>query len=380
MKVETAIAATAAGPGTSDNPGTKTVSEALAKEPNAVCRIMEDAIRASLAGPKPGQEAAPADVPAEVTPPPETPEPPSTDAEPASEPEAQPAEESGEPPASGDESEPVQEDKRKEQWPESARKRVDKLTAKRRELEEALNEKEAKIAELEKAQQTAPEPSASPPQQPAGLDEIQTVEALNRYEETAENVMSGIEDYQGNRMSEEEKAGFEKYLSGLGLFNPETGEVNVGGVSRLYRDLRQTVKAIPRRRHAIEEEARIEPQIHKLYPYWADRTSQEYTEAQKVIQAFPELRKHPNWKHLVSLFLRGVKDEARSLQEGKAKPPVNGSAAKPPPKVPGTPAAAVAPASKVTMSKEDRDRAISGSKEDRENWVRRLLPKLSSTG
>jgi hypothetical protein len=93
---------------------------------------------------------------------------------------------------------------------------------------------------------------------------------------------------------------------------------------------------IPSRARFLNNYKQIQPIAEQIYPFWKDRKSAQYTEAQAVLRQLPQLSALPEHQVLVGDFLEGRR--LRMEREMKSKTPVRVPAKAP--SQPGKPTAA----------------------------------------
>lgn len=221
------------------------------------------------------------------------------------------------------------------------KKRIDKLTAKRREAEQKVTELEAEMERLKQeasVKRPVSEPTASNP-----YSNLNTPVEVQKEIEQAKKVRRWCE------------------------MNPDGASVkNDDGTETDYtaeevRSIKMRVldaleDHLPNRLTYIQQASQIEQIAQKEYPWWKDKSTREHTIAQKFLEAFPEITKFPDYKMVIGDYIRGVKTrESASKQQTTAKAPIQ-------PKATGSP---VKPAAKQVLEKSARQNfAKTGSRED----------------
>ena len=193
-------------------------------------------------------------------------------------------------------------------------KRIDKLTAKRKQAEEeVINLRK----ELEALKQTVTES-----QQASEKNEISVTDA--------DNPFSSLKS-KAEVDKEIEQARWLRYKC---MENPEgfsLGESHYGP-DDVKRMLVNSTKAIelhlPKQMARIETEDRIRPIAEANYPWWKTPSSKEYQLAQQMLRTAPQLRNFPDWQVFIGDAIRGMqvresqgKTQAQP-QTKKALPPV----------------------------------------------------------
>lgn len=233
-------------------------------------------------------------------------------------------------------------------WPDSARKRVGKLTARLRETERALEADRQRLAQLDTELQDARTAAPAAPAAPSGLDSF-TSQQLSDLEAAAKTMDRHIEKYLEGVANKAETAAVTGYMEREGL----EGEVEL---KRRRLELRDLVhESIPARRSALKEfesaQAQHNEKAAQLFPYWNDRSSSDYQAAMSVVQALPALRSRPDWRIVASTYVLGL----RALKDIAGKK--NGTAAPSPARIPPKPPAAAAAPIRVPSADASRQAA-----------------------
>jgi len=196
----------------------------------------------------------------------------------------------------------------KDELPKGVKKRIDKLTAKRHELEEQLKQKEQEIESLRSSTQKQEEvrqaPTADNPYQ--HLDNQSAIEAEIK---NARNIREWCE------------------------MNPDGAVVsNKDGTETEYssEDVRRiksnTLRAIeehlPKQLSYVNARQQLDPVAVTAYKWWNDRSSQEYQTAQQMLKAFPELMRYPDYKLVVGDYIRGAKVREQESKASQKSPTI----------------------------------------------------------
>jgi hypothetical protein len=240
--------------------------------------------------------------------------------------------------------------KEQEERPTGVQKRIDKLTRRLRETEEALETERQRVRDLEES--TAEQTGAPTPSTPAqtGLEHL-SASQIERVERDATELRDSIEDYLDGVADDSQRVRVERYM--------ETQKLDETGLKRSRRELARLLERhIPARREFIRHQSDADAKTVQMFPWWNDRTSPEYQEAVAMLHARPEVRKWPDWKFALSVSVVGLREVRKQLEAKTGKPAASTVAAKPPPKVP-TPSESV-PASRIP-NKESQRQAIRAS-------------------
>lgn len=225
--------------------------------------------------------------------------------------------------------------------PKGVKKRIDKLTAKRREAEQKVAELEA---EMERLKQEASE--KRPVSESTGLNpysNLNTPDAVQKEVEQAKKVRRWCEMNPDGATVKNEDGTETDYTA------EEVRNIKLRVLDALEEHL-------PKRLAYIQQAEQIEKVAHKEYPWWKDKSTREHTIAQKFLESFPEIAKFPDYKMVIGDYIRGVKArESAYKQSAPAKAPIQ-------PKATSAPAK---PAQKQAIEKVARQSfAKTGSRED----------------
>lgn len=182
-------------------------------------------------------------------------------------------------------------------------KRIDKLTAKRKEAEAEIDKLKAEVEQLKQAT-TSPREVDSPADIHSNLNSIAEIEAeiaqARRVRNWAEENADGI--------TVTDDKGEEKY------YDPATmRQIKVNAMRALEEGL-------PQRYQYIQARDQIEQIASKEYPWWKDKTSKEHQIANQFLNTFPAIKKFPDYKMVIGDYIRGVK--ARETASRGQKPVV----------------------------------------------------------
>lgn len=204
----------------------------------------------------------------------------------------------------GEEVHSQSEDNEDENVSRGVQKRIDKLTAKRKDAETQLEALRKEVDDL-KAQQSAPSKSTILPDVPhSNLDSVAEIEAEIAQ---ARNVRNWAEaNAEGFTQTNED--GTETY------YDPaQIRQIKVNAMKALEESL-------PQRYQYIQARDSIDPVANKEYPWWKDKSSAERQIAEKFLNAFPQIKKFPDYKMVIGDYIRGVKARENNLKSNKAIP------------------------------------------------------------
>jgi hypothetical protein len=206
-----------------------------------------------------------------------------------------------------------------EEEPSGYRKRIDKLTRQKREalekadaLEQELNETKTK---LEQNQSDRPVPVTN---QTDPFADVWDAKKLDEEWNKARDLKRWCEDN----------------IDGCEIGDKEYSSSEIKQIKRRVEDALDM--HIPSRARFLNNYKQIQPIAEQIYPFWKDRKSAQYTEAQAVLRQLPQLSALPEHQVLVGDFLEGRR--LRMERETKGKTPVRVPAKAP--SQPGKPTAA----------------------------------------
>jgi hypothetical protein len=206
-----------------------------------------------------------------------------------------------------------------EEEPSGYRKRIDKLTRQKREalekadaLERELNETKTK---LEQNQSDRPVPVVN---QADPFADVWDAKKLDDEWSKARDLKRWCEDN----------------IDGCEIGDKEYSSNEIKQIKRRVEDALDM--HIPSRARFLNNYKQIQPIAEQIYPFWKDRKSAQYTEAQAVLRQLPQLSALPEHQVLVGDFLEGRR--LRMEREMKSKTPVRVPAKAP--SQPGKPTAA----------------------------------------
>ncbi|CAB5238369.1 hypothetical protein UFOVP144_49 [uncultured Caudovirales phage] len=177
-------------------------------------------------------------------------------------------------------------------------KRIDKLTAKRKQAEEQSEELRKEVEALKQQ-----------------ISESQQQSDKNNSVNNADNPFSSLKSV-AEVEKEIEQARWLRYKC---MENPDgfvLGESEYGPED-VRRMLVNSTKAIedhlPKQMQRIDAESKIKPIAESTYPWWKQTQSSEYQMAQQVLRAFPQLKNFPDWQMFVGDYVRGAKAREASV-------------------------------------------------------------------
>lgn len=211
------------------------------------------------------------------------------------------------------------------------RKRIDKLTRQKKEamekaeaLERELNDAKSKLERVETERPVPSVQSADP------FANVWDDGKLNDEWTKARNLRRWCEDN----------------ADGCEVEGKEYSAEDVKSIKRRVEDALDL--HIPNRARFLQNYKQIKPIAETLYPWWKDRTSTQYTEAQTVLRQLPQIAQLPEYQVLVGDFLEG----RRLRLEREQSKPRSVTAVKKAPSQPGKPTAAPVKKDPATAQKE----------------------------
>lgn len=229
--------------------------------------------------------------------------------------------------------------------------RVDKLTAQKKELETKLAEAEAKAAKTPVSEVVATAPTADNP-----FSNLVTLESVTQELQQAESVIQwAVENSDGVVVK--------------GKDGKET-EYTAEEVAKIrYRAEKAVRSDLPKQWQYVQESQHFSTIAETEYPWFKDKTSSDYAEAQAALKAFPELLRFPEHRVVLGDLIAG-----RRLREAKAKAAKAGAvkvAPKVAPKIVAKPATAPRKATAPADAKAEAKKKLlssGGSQKALENY------------
>ena len=223
-------------------------------------------------------------------------------------------------------------------------KRISKLTAIRRQAEDRVTGLEGEVAELRGQLEDA---KATPPPAPRSngkYQDLTTIPAVDQKIREAEEINDWAE------------------MNPLGVIEGDK-DYSTEDVARIKVNTRKAIREMKTRRESIQVETQNSVMVDDAFPYWKDRTSQMYQQAQEIIRNRPDIKHSPTWKMDVTMYQLGLM-AFQELMDSRGKPKQTRRA----PSQPSAPAAAPkkskAPTAKdVFLKRGDRDSLTEALKE-----------------
>ena len=202
----------------------------------------------------------------------------------------------------------TQDDEEDSDLPKGVQKRIDKLTAKRKQAEEEVTKLREEMEALKQ------QISSTPQSDTAGTS---VNDASNPFESLQTKAQVD---------KELENARWLKYKCmenpyGFVLGDKEYGQEDV--TRMLVNATRAIEEQLPRQMGSIQAREQIDPIATKQYPWWNKPESKEYQVAQNVLKVFPKLKAFPDFKMFIGDYVRGyMTREGQVSQAAPKKAPV----------------------------------------------------------
>lgn len=181
-------------------------------------------------------------------------------------------------------------------------KRINKLVAQRK---EAAAKAEALERELAEAQRRLEEMQQAPPVAPVALD--------NPFADVWDESKLSDEF----RKARDLKRWCEDNADGCEVNGKEYSAEDIKAIRRKVEDAIDV--HIPTRHQFLSTYKQVKPVAEQTYPWWKDRSSQTYSEAQQVLRQMPQLAAFPDYQIAIGDFLEGRR--VRMEREKGAKAP-----------------------------------------------------------
>lgn len=222
--------------------------------------------------------------------------------------------------------------------PKGVKKRIDKLSAKRREAEAEV---ERLKEEVERLSQEATKPARIPtPDNPYA--NLSTLEEVNREAEQAKQIRRWCELNPDGAVVTNKDGSESEYSA------EEVRNIKIKALDAIEEHL-------PARAKYLQNYMQMEQVAVKEYPWWKDKSAKERQIAEAFIKHFPEIQKFPDYKVVVGDYIRGVQArEAKSKQTTPVKAPTQPRPTAAPARVPQQDANAQVAKKRFTVS-QNRD-------------------------
>ncbi len=166
-------------------------------------------------------------------------------------------------------------------------KRINKLTAVRRQAEDRVTELEGEVADLRGQLDDVKATPSPAPRSNGKYQDLTTIRAVDQKIQEAEEINDWAE------------------MNPLGVVDGEK-EYSAEDVARIKVNTRKAIREMKARREGIQVETQNSAMVDDAFPYWKDRTSQMYQQAQEIIRNRPDIKHSPTWKMDVTMYQLGL--------------------------------------------------------------------------
>lgn len=193
-----------------------------------------------------------------------------------------------------------QSEEEQEEVSRGVQKRIDKLTAKRKEAEAEIEKLRQEVEQL-KNTMTAPREPEVPDDPYSTLNTIAEIEAEIAQARSVRN------------WAEENAEGF--------THTNEKGEEEYYDPAKIRQikvnAMRALEEGLPKRLQYIQARDQIETIASKEYPWWKDTSSKERQIAEQFLKTFPQIKKFPDYKMVIGDYIRGVRARESAVRGQK---------------------------------------------------------------
>ena len=202
-------------------------------------------------------------------------------------------------------------------------KRIDKLTARRKEAEGRVDGLEDEIKDLRVELDNKDDLSDLPRvAKDNPYSHLKSVSAVSKEIEQAEEIIEWAEDN----------------ADGTEVTDSKGEEISYSkeDVMQIKRNARKALRThLPEQKNYLNEETDVNQRVEQIFPYWKDRSSVGYQEAMEIVKSRPSLKNYPTWKADVTMFQLGLQAYKEMTTDNQPK-----SKAKAAPKQPSAPSQA----------------------------------------
>ena len=231
--------------------------------------------------------------------------------------------------------------------PKGVKKRIDKLSAKKREAEAEVDRLKS---EVERLSQEANKP-AQTPKSDNPYSNLKTVEEVSREAEQAKQIRRWCE------MNPDGATVTDKDGNDTDYSAEDVRRIKVKALDALEEHL-------PARARYIEQFSQIDQVAQKEYPWWKDRSSSERQIADSFLKHFPEITRFPDYKMVLGDYIRGVKTREAATKRPQSQPTRQTSSQ---PKRTATPA--YVPPSEAKVRDAQKRFGATGSRDDLQSII-----------
>lgn len=174
--------------------------------------------------------------------------------------------------------------------PKGVKKRIDKLSAKRREAEAEV---ERLRSEVDRLSQEANKPAQTPTQDNP-YAHLSTLEEVNREADQAKQIRRWCEMNPDGAVVTGKDGNEVEYTA------EEVRNIKIKALDAMEDHL-------PKRMQYLQNFNQMETIATKEYPWWKDKASRDRQIAETFLKAFPEIQKFPDYKMVIGDYISGVK-------------------------------------------------------------------------
>ena len=174
--------------------------------------------------------------------------------------------------------------------PKGVKKRIDKLSAKRREAEAEV---ERLRSEVDRLSQEANKPAQTPTQDNP-YAHLSTLEEVNREIDQAKQIRRWCEMNPDGAVVTGKDGNEVEYSA------EEVRNIKIKSLDAMEDHL-------PKRMQYLQNFNQMETIAAKEYPWWKDKASRDRQIAETFLKAFPEIQKFPDYKMVIGDYISGVK-------------------------------------------------------------------------
>ena len=201
-----------------------------------------------------------------------------------------------------EESKADDEDKQDKQLSKGVQKRIDKLVAQKKEAEAKLNALAEKLAETESQAANSQK------------EVIVSDKGLNPYFK----LQSDTDVHAEIRNARQVRRWAEENPDGAVVAGKDGQEVEYSAedIRKIKLNAIDALEEhLPAQMNYIQTRKQFDAEAEKTYPFWKQRSSQEYQYANALIREFPEIQKFPDFKLSIGDMIEG-----KRIRESKVKP------------------------------------------------------------
>lgn len=202
-------------------------------------------------------------------------------------------------------------------------KRINKLVAAKKAAQAKLQEQEARLAAMQRELE-ASKSLATQTKQQSVSNEIEALSSIPEVEAEYKRAVDVI------MWCEENPDGGE--IQGPDGQTIELSDKQVRAMKRAA--IRNKEVELPQRFAYLQQQAAAAPVIVQNFPWLNKPESQEYQAAQAVLQDFPEIKRRPDYMHLIGMFVEGMKSFTERTSKQKQAAPIKRAPAQPSVKAP----------------------------------------------